>query len=81
MKIKYPVLKKTSVLFIERTEINWKTSDVDGLCTLFFLHKMRWLLGVIVKLHNDECLICIFTGNVENGTPIIFNKNNSSLYK
>ena len=35
---------------------------------------MGWYLGVIGKLQNDECLICIFTGKVQNGTPIIFNK-------
>ena len=26
------------------------------------------------KLHNYECLVYIFTGKNENGTPIIFNK-------
>ena len=62
------------VLFIECTEMNWKTSDINGLCSSIFLDRMGWLLGVIGKLHNDECLIYIFTGNVENGTPIIFNK-------
>ena len=36
---------------------------------------MVWLLGVIVKLHNDIFLLYIFTGHVKNGTPIIFNKN------
>ena len=35
---------------------------------------MGWLLGVIGKIHNDECLIYIFTENVENGTALIFNK-------
>ena len=35
---------------------------------------MVWYLGVIGKLHNDECLIYILTGKVENGTPIIFDK-------
>ena len=29
-------------------------------------------LGVIVKLHNDECQIDIFTGEVLNGTQNIF---------
>ena len=32
------------------------------------------VLVFIGKLQNDECLIYIFTGNVENGIPIIFNK-------
>ena len=54
--------------------MNWKTSDVNGLCIFSLLDKMGWFFGVTVKLHNDECLIYIFTGNVENGTPIIFNK-------
>ena len=54
--------------------MNWKTSDINGLCISIFLYKMGWFLGIIVKLHNNECLIYIFTGNVENGTPIIFNK-------
>ena len=54
--------------------MNWKTSDVNVLCMSIFLYNMGWLLGVIGKIHNDECLIYIFTGNVENGTPLIFNK-------
>ena len=32
-------------------------------------------MGVIVKLHNDECLIYILTGEVLNGTPNILNKS------
>ena len=35
---------------------------------------MGWYLVVIIELHNAECIIYIFTGKVENGTPIIFNK-------
>ena len=35
---------------------------------------MGWYLGVIGKLHNDEYLIYIFTGEFLNGTPKIFNK-------
>ena len=35
---------------------------------------MVWFLGFIGNLYNYECLINIFTGNVENSTPIIFNK-------
>ena len=54
--------------------MNWKTSNVNGLFIYILLDKMGWFLGVIGKPHNDECLIYIFTGNVENGTPIIFNK-------
>ena len=37
-----------------------------------FLKKKGWYLVVIGKLHNDECIIYIFTGKVQNGTPIIF---------
>ena len=33
---------------------------------------MGWYLGVIRKPHNDECIICIFTGEDINGTPNIF---------
>ena len=58
--------------------MNWKTSDVNGLFVSIFLDEMGWLLGVIEKLHNYECFIYIFTGNVGNGTPIIFNK---TLYR
>ena len=38
-------------------------------------------MGVIGKFHNGEYLIYIFTGNVENSNPIIFNNNKSSWYK
>ena len=54
--------------------MNWKTSDVNGLCISIFLNRMGWYLVVIGNIHNDECLIYIFTEKVENGTPIIFNK-------
>ena len=54
--------------------MNWKTSDVDGLYIFIFLENMVWILGFIGNLHNDECLIYIFTGDVENGTQIIFNE-------
>ena len=78
LKRRYPVLKKSPVPFIKCTEMNWKTSDVNGLCNSIFLDNMGCFLGVIGKLHNDECLIYIFTGNVENITPIVFNK---TLYR
>ena len=32
-------------------------------------------MGLIGKTHNDECLIYIFTGKVENVTPIILIKH------
>ena len=75
VKRRYPDINtNTSVHFIECTEIIWKTLNVNGLCIPVFLNQMRWYLVVIVKLHNDECLIYIFTGKVENGTLVIFNK-------
>ena len=74
VKIRYSVLKKPSVILIECTEMNWKKLDVNGLCISNFLDQMGWLFGVIGMLHNNKGLINIFTGNVENGTPIIFNK-------
>ena len=47
---------KSSVIFIECTEMDWKTSDVNGLCISIFLNNMGWYLGVIGKHHIDECL-------------------------
>ena len=58
LKIIYPVIKNnSSVLFIECTEMNLKTSDVNGLCISVFLNKMGCYLGVIWNLRNNECLI------------------------
>ena len=31
-------------------------------------------MGFIGNLHNDECLICVFTGKFENCTPAIFHQ-------
>ena len=59
---------------VEATEINWGTSDVNLWRISIFLKNIGWYLGYIGKIHNDECLIYIFTGKVENGTPIILNK-------
>ena len=59
------ILKKSSVLFISYTELNWKTSSVNGLCISFLLNNMGWYLGVIGKIHNDECLIYMIKGKVE----------------
>ena len=62
--------------------MNWKISAVNGLCISILLNKMGWFLGVVGTPDNDECLIYIFTGNIENNTPIIFNKTiSSSWYK
>ena len=54
--------------------MNWKAAYLNGSCISIFLDNVGWLFGVKGKLHNDECLIYIFTVNVDNGTPIIFNK-------
>ena len=74
MKRIYPVIKNSSVIFVECTEMNWKISDVNGFCVSILLDKMGCYLGVIGKLHNDEFLIYIFIGKIENGNLIIFNK-------
>ena len=75
VKIRYLVIdNNSSVLLIKWTEMNWKTSNVNGFCISIFFNKMGSYLGVIRNLHNDECLIYILTGKVENGTPVIFNK-------
>ena len=54
--------------------MNCKHKYENGLCVSIFLKKMEWYLGVIWKIHNDECIIYIFTGKVQNFTPSIFNK-------
>ena len=75
LKRRYPFIqKKSSVLSIECTEINCKTSGVNGLCISVLLNNMGWYFGVIGKIHNCECLIKIFTGKFYNVTPTIFNK-------
>ena len=75
VKRRYPVIKNNSSdLFVEWNEMNWKTSNVNGLCTSIFFNKMGWYLSVIGKPHSTEFLIKIFTVKVENGTPVIFNK-------
>ena len=42
------------------------------MCVSILFNAMGWYLGVIRKPHNDECIICIFTGEDINGTPNIF---------
>ena len=69
----FPWIKRISS-FIRCTELNWKVTDVNGLGASIFLKYMGWYLGVPGKLHDDECMIYIFTGNVINGNPSIFNK-------
>ena len=65
MKIIYLIINNNPlVLFVECTETNCKTSNVNGLCISSFLNKMGCYLGVKEKLHNDECLIHTITGKV-----------------
>ena len=54
--------------------MNCKGTDANGFCVSILLKNLGCYLGVIGNLHNDECLIYIFTGKVQNGTPSIFNK-------
>ena len=44
--------KSSSVIFIECTEMNWKTSGVNGFRISIFLNSMGWYLVVIVNIHN-----------------------------
>ena len=55
--------------------MSWKTSNANGLCISILLNKIGWYLGVIEKLHKDQCLFKIFTGKVENVTTIILIKH------
>ena len=63
--------------FIECTEINLKGPGANGFFVSILLKIIGWGLGVIGNIHNDECIIYIFTGKFQNCTPSIFNK---SLY-
>ena len=63
--------KNASVFFVEYIEMNWKISDANGLCISILFKNMGWYLGVIRNIDNDECRIYIFTGKVENDTPVI----------
>ena len=64
--------RNTSVIFVECTELIWNIKDSNGLCLSIFFKCMGWYLRVIGNIHNDECLIHIFTGGFINGTPNIF---------
>ena len=55
--------------------INMEWKDANRLCVFIFFKYMGCYLVVIGKLHNNECLIHIFTGEVINDTPNIFNKS------
>ena len=59
-------------IFIECTEIRWDKRDANGLCVSIFIKDMVRYLGDIGKLHNEECIIYIFTGKVIYGNPKIF---------
>ena len=79
LKRRYPVIlkKKFINVFIECTEMTLKISDANVLCVSIFLRNIWCWLGAIGNLDNNEFLIYIFTGKVENGTTIIFNKHYS----
>ena len=54
--------------------MNWERTDENVLSVSILLKNMGWYLCVIVKLHNDECIIYILTGKIQNGTRSIFNR-------
>ena len=70
------LFKNASVLFIEFTEMHWRETYSNG-----FLFQYSWRIWdgnwVLGKSRNDEFLVYIFTGKVQNVTPSIFSK---SLY-
>ena len=72
--------KNSSVVFIIYPEINWKKTVANGLCVSIFLKNIGWYLIVIGNLDNYECIIKIFTGKVENVTPIIFIKTKYNFW-
>ena len=57
----YCLWKKTSVLFIEYTEIIWNRKYDIRLCVSTFFIDMGWYLRVIERIHNDEYLTHIFS--------------------
>ena len=64
--------EKKCVLFIEYTGIIRNRKCEIGLCVSIWFKDMGWYLGVIGRIHKDECLINLFTGEVFNGNPNIF---------
>ena len=72
--------KYVSVIFIECTELILKIKYVSGLFVYFFFKNTAWYLGVIGKVHNNECLIYIFIDEVLNGTPNIFTNSQYHLW-
>ena len=57
--------------FIKYSEIIWNKRDANGSCVPVFIIDMGWYLWVIGRLHNDETLVYLFTGEVIDGTPNI----------
>ena len=49
--LKVPV-EKSSIIFIECTELNWNRKYANGFCVSIFLKDMGWYFGVIGKLNN-----------------------------
>ena len=68
-------LLKTCIFLIECTKLNRNRKDANGLYVSIFFIDMGWYSGVMGKLHNYEYIIYIFTGEVINGNPNIFNKS------
>ena len=67
------LLKKCAlVMFVKCNGIIWNMIYANGLCISIFIKDTLWYLGVIVKLHNNECLIYIFIVEVLYGTPKMF---------
>ena len=50
----------TSVLLIGLTEITWNKIYSNQLCVSIFIKDIGFYLGVIVRLHNEECHIYIY---------------------
>ena len=59
--------------------MGWESSDANVFFVSILLKNMGWYVGVMGNIHNDECLVYIFTGKVQNVTPSMFNKNTVSL--
>ena len=66
---------KNMFLKIQCTELNWNKTYENGFFVYIFFKDMGGYVGVIGNLHNDECLIYIFTDGVLNDTLNMFNKS------
>ena len=68
----FPTEKFSSVILNECIEILYIKRVVNGLFFSAFVKDVCLYLGVIGKLHGDECQINILTGNVLYGIQKIF---------